>query len=557
MKRRLIAVLLLVLLCISCVACSGSSDERSAVETIKTFIKAVEENDTETQQECMDPSVNAVNEGLVNSVASIFKISDGYDLANGAMSLTNMLAQDALNIEVSLDFNEVLESSFSDNVGTVTVSCELSVKSKETNKTAKNDISWCFHMVKKSSDWYILYYDSPVAVSDDGEQQAQAEINSVGTIAQGITYGKPFSDDVAWVTLKKPAITVCVDKFGKILFAPEDGHIVYGEEKFYNGVCILRDSNNQEYKMIDKKGNTVFLFKDGDTKLDVSEFVEGGFTIVTGTYESIKGTESKIGLLDAKGQWAIPLSSDILRIEFCGEGMFLVTTETEEKLYNSAEKQMYAIQTPPTVTDKSFVPTVEFLNGKCTFIATIPDENNLGYGYIVALDTHGIIDVLFETPYPHTKTCGNMSDGLIFVSEFKSLGNEQKAFFDINGNKVIDLSEYEQFYTDKPYFINGYCSMNINDFCLVIDKQGNEMFEPIKMHGSQRSSETCGKIVNGLIGIYNADGPTYYYDLNGNAVVGPIDSWNDVPEISCERIMGRSAVGADVHYYDLSGNLVF
>ena len=80
-------------------------------------------------------------------------------------------------------------------------------------------------------------------------------------------------------------------------------------------------------------------------------------------------------------------------------------------------------------TDKSFVPAVEFFNGKCAFVATIPDENNLGYTYIVTLDTHGIIDVLFETPYPYTETCGNLSDGLIFVSEFKSLGNELSNFF--------------------------------------------------------------------------------------------------------------------------------
>jgi hypothetical protein len=95
---------------------------------------------------------------------------------------------------------------------------------------------------------------------------------------------------------------------------------------------------------------------------------------------------------------------------------------------------------------------------------------------------------------------GPLSEGLFYFSD-KNIDGEVQGFFDINGTKAIDLSEYNLSVSNSnAMFSGGYCLLYLqNDqgssYYTVIDKSGQMMFEPRKRENNEKLILRCGMVV--------------------------------------------------------------
>lgn len=164
-------------------------------------------------------------------------------------------------------------------------------------------------------------------------------------------------------------------------------------------------------------------------------------------------------------------------LDYVGSGILICKKEkTKPRLYN--------INTG-TEVDLEVNPFAE-LHGPFSEegILTISDRNNVSL-----IDTEG--NIIYQFPSNgKLLDVGCFSDGLVYID---------KAFYNINGEKVIDLNTYNvcekqnvnNYYWNGykgfgwPYFKNGYACMNIKNpdgvlYAAVINRNGDFMFEPVR-----------------------------------------------------------------------------
>ena len=537
------------------------------MDVIKTYVKALEENDTEKQQECMDPSVNAFSEGLVNSLGGMFGISDAYNMANGAMGLLGSASEQALGVEIEYNYKDVINNNITENDGDITVRYELAVTNNETKEEAKQDVSWTFHMVQKDSKWYIQGYDKPQTILSDEEQEQIDSINSVGTKIQNIKKGSDFSDGVAWVESKKnvngnyESRYYCIDTNGTIIFELESDYKPYAYSGsatddwfFSNGVSLIiyKEHTEEEYwKIVDKTGNDVMILVDGETVL-CPQMLENGYVVVFGDYESVYGNERKYGLISPSGEWTIQPSSDISSIEYSGSDVVFIES------YNNRNNAYFLNVKTGAKFDRYIeldgmsrdISEIKFDDGYAVFLEDIFADEKRKY-CLFRISSEGKVEKLF-IPYDgsYDLECGDLSDGLVFI-DVDVYNSPDRGFFDMNGNMIVDLSPYDVHSTalHDCKFTDGYCAMNINGFCVFVDSNGRNVFEPIKI-------ENDDIVFNdGVLRIVESDG-VCYYDTSGNRLYGPVENTSSVPELySCG--LGKISGNDGVHYVDIKGNIVF
>lgn len=494
LRKTLALILIVVLITLSLFACGTKGEEKDALDTVKTYITALEEFDTETQQECMDPSVNSFSEGLVNSIGDFFGISGAYDMANGAVGLLGSATEQALNVETNYNFVKVLNSNFSDNSGEITVQYEIVFKNKETKEKTNQNISWLFHMVKKDKKWYIQNYEQPVALLSDESGGKEADNknpeNTVGGKATKYVRSKSFSDGYAVVEIQleseskyyKETRCACIDTDGIIQFFFPEGyyHSVPQDYSFYNGVCVLYNSQGTQ-KVMTNKGEELYTFN----STSATELSDTGCAVIETTESTYQGDVTKRGLMDNKGNWIFELSENNYFREV-GNGVFHITQ------YNQ----------PDTVHGTK----------NLTF------DSKTGAGY------SGEMPVLYE-----------------------DLRYDDKKFLDINGNTVIDLSDYYAI-TKVVEFVNSRACVFSNGFTVILDKNGNMVCDPIK----GRFTDNCyyNMKYSKCISIVNSETGKYcYYDLNGNLLF-ELDGLN-IDIYSCGLL--RESDGT---YIDSNGTVV-
>ncbi len=461
MKKTLsfiISILLILGLC----SCSGDkSEENSALDTIKTYVTALEEYDVETQKECIDPSINSFSKGFIDSVGSLMKISGAYDMAQGAMGIVGSVAEQALNIEITYEFVNVISSNLSEKSGDITVRYTLVVTEKSTKEKAEQDVSWCFHMIHKGDNWYIQSYDNPVILSQeqiDAHENGEEIIpdNTVGGKATYYTGATHFSDGYAIVNIiektdsnyHKKTRAACIDTQGIIRFFFPEGFSSSLNDRmsFLNGVCVLYDGAGTQ-KIMTNTGKELYTFKSTSlTKISDTGCVV--IPVVTSTYQ---GTTTEYGLMDNQGEWIFE-PDEKYSFNYLWDGLFDVT----EYLEDGKTKSYY----------------YDTKNGK---IIEKSNDKSLSYGY---------------------------REGLYY---------EDKKFLDREGNVAIDLSDYANI-SRTVGFINGRACIWANGFTVIIDKEGNLVCDPIE----GRPSSCCeyNMTYSDCISVENG-GVDYYYDMNG------------------------------------------
>lgn len=262
-------------------------------------------------------------------------------------------------------------------------------------------------------------------------------------------YLYPLNEGYGWAKDSDNKYYYLINDEGKVITKVD--YTFYGEDPvFIDGYSQLKDN------IYNTKGEIVFSKKDDYKEM---KYVGGGYVYIKISEETYKGSFIKSKIYDLKYKnYVYESNEDIKNVTYLDDGMFLfeknVDTGDNEILYNSENLK---------------TATVNKINGK--FLGTY------NKGYIAYHDTSSNRVLLVNKNgqgkliYTGSEKVGAYSDGLIYIED---------AFYDSNGNKVIDLAG--EGVEGTPEFVNGYALIYFKTgYFTILSKETKEyMFTPRK-----------------------------------------------------------------------------
>jgi len=411
--------------------------------------------------------------------------------------------------------------------------------------------------------------DVPEPTHVHPSETVNAPSNTGRSLATIYSDGRDFSDGFAWV--RENNIWHLINTRGEIVLSlgADDRPI----SDFSHGVAlVVRNASvavgNANRELIDRNGRVISSPTLGGYDQICTFIPEMGMAIVYKRVVTFEATEHRFGIINSNGDWVLPLtnnnalfnavfhSQNMLHMNnfnnrdyfrYFGEGIILYL---DHKRHNRGPNlNMVDMYFYNVLTNDSFV--VENIT---TPLRTIISNMDNGYG-LISTSNHPNIRIcsinrtwqmneLFSFSiggtigFPHL---GNYSEGLFFYNDYNN--HSRQGFYNINGNLVIDLSEYTIDLNDvyNIRFTNGYCLLNLFNpqgdlFYTIIDTNGNLMFEPRRREGtvSQKSNGLFALRQNGQHFLINAFGETVL-DL------GTIESISDFNE-GIARVRTRNGI---------------
>lgn len=318
----------------------------------------------------------------------------------------------------------------------------------------------------------------------------------------------------------------CIDKEGNILFElPEDEEPT---TDFKNGIAIV-----DKKKVINAEGKVISSVDDGKyTEILSDEFNFEGYVFVNVYENTIEGTSEKIGIIDNQGEWY--QSPDECRfqstkIESLEDGIYK-TFDDDFQYYDAIENEYIDLQ---EVVKRKYKRRL-----KEGLIFVQPNnESDASFNYFKG--DMGLEYDLADTLGIHTNTVG---------------------FYDEQGNLVIDLSGFAGA-ADLSGFQDGYCAIELknpqeNHFITIIDKTGQQLFEPIDVMEYKFVGFSQGIICRGG----KENGLYTYVDLEGNVILEDISSPGWVGDTFNEEGLlkvGNGYPAEEVVFYNKQGEKVF
>ena len=338
---------------------------------------------------------------------------------------------------------------------------------------------------------------------------------------QQFAYGRNFSDGVAWVSETTPGPFGIIggqwhliDKTGRIILSLDDGESP--TTNFSHGVAIVLRSDMRA-ELIDKTGYVISSPNSGEYDAIHGFIPDIGMILVSKRVETFELTENQAGIIDSRGNWQVELTNSPVLVNrtihelagFPGEigvGSFELSIPLSQGMRRSFHaiyggEGVFALQaTGGNVSQTSFFNvldnTGEITISHCglsdwAFRSGLRFDNGFAVvasgTAILAVDRFADetdINILSDviTHWQNVAHVGEYSNGLFYFSNF---------FFDRQGNKVIDLSNYAvqswgYFFgrNQLPKFVDGYALIPLINpqgapFFTIIDMNGNFMFEPV------------------------------------------------------------------------------
>jgi len=321
----------------------------------------------------------------------------------------------------------------------------------------------------KEEGWNPDVYSSDILWVTRENKRAQAAREAAEAAEEAATAkqkqscikGYDFSDGVAWVLTQEQQWN-CIDKTGKVILAL--GAREAPESNFSKGVALVKRSDNT-IELIDKSGQVISSPKSGEYD-SIIGFVPGeGVIIVCKKIETFEVTETRVGIIDNRGQWKINLCTDpnLITVSYLGNGLTLHPNFGEGvilcQLGLSSGEFYYNVR-----TGDSF--TINYYEGNgfsWRWSALRGFENGYGVyfddsGNLCAVSSKGEKTELkrnlgfdlysnLTSRNPKTVKIGRYKDGLFYYENETTASNSKahrltKGFYDIKGNLVIDLSRY-------------------------------------------------------------------------------------------------------------------
>lgn len=295
--------------------------------------------------------------------------------------------------------------------------------------------------------------DDIVDKREEEKEDDNEEANEVKEeVKEEVKYvGNPyiFSEDLAWFE-DVNSITYLLNKKGQII-AKFDGknyeYYHYDSGNFKGGYALLART------IVDKKGNIIEL----PFEYEDIQYADNGLLMVTIKESDYKGTTTKKGIYDiANKKYIYNPTEGIYMMNYIGESMFTIdfNNGNEDIVFNGKTGKSIPIG------DRTDILKSTYNEGYIMYQETNAEE-------VYAMDSAGN-KKLIATDSRHAQI-GQFSDGLVFIKD---------AFYDINGNKVIDLKD--EGIRNKPQFINGYALVTFNTgyFTILSKETKKYMFEP-------------------------------------------------------------------------------
>lgn len=237
--------------------------------------------------------------------------------------------------------------------------------------------------------------------------------------------------------------------------------------------------------------------KPDSSQIDTSEYYDyllcsgGGYSIVAKQVETVTEVTEYIGVLDENYNWVIELEIaennpfgwskyfDFEKrcrdwassVHYAGEGVFIQNEYVAHGPDDFSKLTSWNIlENTSDKSDRVRTNTLKLKNGYI-IMADVGDIIT-DKVYIAMMDKHGqfIKTNIICKSYRYV---GQYAEGVFFSYD---------GFYDINGNLVIDLSEYAGLIKNNPCFSNGECTLiaeneNGTEFVAVIDLNGNFVSE--------------------------------------------------------------------------------
>lgn len=338
-----------------------------------------------------------------------------------------------------------------------------------------------------------------------------------------IQFGTNFSDGVAFIYyLDENEVykTAAIDKTGNILFEPDDNFDMSHGYCYKNGIMVI---DNLIY---DKTGKII-------ASPEITGYDElmtkncNGFVIAVKTEESFSGDKYCVGVLDNKGQWKYPLSS-------------------ENPIAKEYEKQLTEYEGIPGRSSiyvseyiSDTVVKIEFPNWDDYYYNIATNELTNGYIHyeyrnyqgedagIYQYDSSGNYSLILKDITDYT-FFEDAFIGAALIEDENGYSESSYKIYDYNGNVLTDLSDYKlasfwSGYGSGSYYVNEHLLVSVNNdtssnYLCLINKAGEIAFEPIKMeHGDDfyPLDETGFVYVTDNANKYS----TYtHYDFSGNTI---------------------------------------
>ncbi|RJW36422.1 hypothetical protein DXC97_20400 [Lachnospiraceae bacterium TF09-5] len=347
-----------------------------------------------------------------------------------------------------------------------------------------------------------------------------------------------FSEGLAWVRGNRSDngenVFVLIDENGKVIFV-ENESLIYASE-CQDGMIYIRKMTEEgivESIVIDSDGNELFCSKDINNS-NVLGYGDGVF-VVGKRVAGFDINETQIGLVDVDGKWIKEMSTDIFNIDsncvidnvengkentlqYLGDGIFEAHNKDnlfQYVFYNSVDDVSFALNGYWGIDGG-------YYNGKILVYNT----RDYGFKGVHSLDKYGNLTMISEGV--ENNKIGIYSDGLWYYSG---------GFFNINGDKVIDINQYkdriESVRYPYPKFKDGYAVLVLkgddnNAYYTVLDMNGEIMFEPrilelayYKEGSGVIGSDDCtspGEMNEQLFSIYE-NGRWSYYNVKGERII--------------------------------------
>lgn len=328
---------------------------------------------------------------------------------------------------------------------------------------------------------------SAVAEQSDGNSET-SEKDSKNAIEIEVSHRDNFRDGVAWVKDKNGNYYL-IDGTGKAIFGldSQKGDRIYSVDSYmygYGKVHYKNDETNTEYiKIFDKQGSMVYAeWNENQAKHEILAGPDDdGFILVNnlGKVESIN-LKTDYSYID-NTSW----NSDTRQFESLGGGIFYNKYVGFYNASSSAPMPLdyldiydYDARTNFSMVKESTYTWSRFIDGKAIFVSS-------GHNYLVTNEGE-VTEIEALKGYKLTidnsmaKGVENSFNGKTVYGENSK--TKDKGYFDMDGNKVLDLSRYNvgdayQMYNDKAVILLKTNTLN-ERLLAVIDKDGNELFTP-------------------------------------------------------------------------------
>lgn len=290
--------------------------------------------------------------------------------------------------------------------------------------------------------------------NNKNEKSEQQEDDNTPKVTVKLLNVKKYSEGVAWAQGENNQIYL-LDETGNIIYETTSSSL-YAINDFKDGYAVIIDDNGR--RIINKKGQTIIEAKDYD---DIS-YTSGGTALIRIEEDTYQKHTIKYGVmnLNTKQYTFEPQEAGITDL---GEGMY--------RIYPNANEVMLL----NGITGKSISKKI---NEVFTFERILEFHNGYGGAYNIGDDRVDFWDKELNEKSINIK--GKVHSSVPIYSE--KLFFTGSAFYNLDGDMVIDLSDEEETMSGKGTFKNGHAMLQFYNgsqkFFTVIDKSGRFLFEP-------------------------------------------------------------------------------